>query len=100
MTYRTPVDEELEIVGSVNVTLSLPEELVERASAAGLLSSEQVSAWLEAELARGEHLKTLHGDLDRLRAASAPLSDEEVQALVNEEIHAYRADKRANSPNH
>jgi hypothetical protein len=81
-------------VGSVKVTLSLPEELVERANAAGLLSSEQVGAWLEAELARGEQLKTLRRDLDKLRAVSDPLSDEEVQALVNEEIHAYRAEKR------
>jgi anti-sigma factor RsiW len=77
----------------VNVMLEIPEELAERASAAGLLSSEQVSAWLEAELERKEHLKTLRADLERLRAISEPLSDEAVTALVDEEIQAYRAEK-------
>lgn len=79
----------------VNITLQLPEELAERAEAAGLLSSAQVSAWLEAELSRKEHLKLLRADLERLRAVSEPLSDEEVTALVDEEIHAYRAEKYA-----
>jgi post-segregation antitoxin (ccd killing protein) len=79
----------------VNITLQLPEELAERATAAGLLSSEQVSAWLEAELSRKEHLKLLQADLERLRAVSEPLGDDEVTALVDEEIHTYRAEKRS-----
>jgi hypothetical protein len=77
----------------INVTLQLPEELAERATAAGLLSSEQISAWLEAELDRKDHLKLLRADLERLRAVSEPLSDDEVTALVDEEISAYRAEK-------
>lgn len=38
------------------ITFELPADLVERAQAAGLLTSEQVSRWLEHELQR----ETLH----------------------------------------
>lgn len=36
----------------VNVTLQLPEDLAERAEAAGLLTSERVAEWLRGELER------------------------------------------------
>lgn len=79
----------------VNVTLPLPEELVERANAAGLLAPEQISAWLETALERKNQLEQLRNNLARLREVSQPLSDDEVAELVNAEIQAYRAEKRA-----
>jgi post-segregation antitoxin (ccd killing protein) len=80
---------------SVNVTLSLPDELVERAEAAGLLTSAQFSAWIEMALTRHDELERLRADLTRLRAAAEPLGEAEVNALVSAEIKAYRAEKRA-----
>lgn len=79
----------------VNVTLPLPQELVERANAAGLLAPEQISAWLEIALERKNQIDQLQADLMRLREVSQPLSDDEASDLVNAEIQAYRAEKRA-----
>ena len=54
----------------VEITLKLPEELVRDAEEFGLLDEQVITELLQAEL------------------------DERVNKLVNEEIHAYRAEKR------
>ena len=56
---------------TIEVTLKLPEELVRDAREFGLLDQYVMTTLLQAEL------------------------DRRVNELVNEEIHAYRAEKRA-----
>ena len=57
----------------IEVRLNLPEDLVEDAREFGLLETEAMTAILRREL------------------------DDRVNALVNKEIHDYRAEKRASS---
>lgn len=84
---------------SVNVTVELPESLVEQARAAGILSSERIAALLEMELAREAAWKRLYQAADAVRESAATeygkLSDDEVMQLVDEEIHIMRAEERA-----
>ena len=73
------------------VTLLLPEELVERAEAAGLLTESSVTRWLEVQLEQEAARKRYLQTLDDLRSTEPPMTPEEIQA----EIDAYRADKRS-----
>ncbi len=70
----------------VNVTFSLPQELVEKAKAAGLLANEQFESWLRRELARLQHLNGFADTVEKLRSLEPPLTQEEIDA----EIEAYR----------
>jgi hypothetical protein len=78
----------------IDITLNLPQELVERARSAGLLSEEQVERWLNAELERQAKLDRLFSKMDRLAELEPPLTEEEITA----EIRAYRAEKRQDNP--
>jgi hypothetical protein len=86
---------------SVNVTVELPESLVEQARAAGILSNERIAALLEMELAREAAWNQLYQAADIVRESAASeygeLSEDEVMQLVNEEIHIMRAEKEAKS---
>ena len=74
----------------VDVTLSLPQDLVERARSAGLLTEEQIERWLIDELDRQRKLDRFFGKLDRLAEIEPPMTEEE----INAEIEAYRREKR------
>lgn len=76
----------------VDVTLNLPQELVERARLAGLLSEEQIERWLNEELDRQTRLNRLFTKLDRLAEIEPAMTEDEILA----EIDAYR---RENTPN-
>lgn len=82
-------------MSTVDVTLTLPEDLAARAKAAGLLTDEQFAIWLEKELERKERIKAYFADLDKLSAIQPPLTQEEIDA----EIQAYRDEQAALSPN-
>ena len=72
-------------------TVSLPEDLIDRAKASGVLTDERLSALVEAELIRQKRLDSYFETLDKLAALEPPLSQEE----INEEIRAYRAESTA-----
>ncbi len=72
------------------ITLSLSEDLIARATAAGVLTDERLSALLEAELTRQKRLDSYFETLDKLAALEPPLTPDE----INEEIRAYREEKR------
>ena len=72
---------------TVDVTLSLPEDLVERAKSEGLLSDSQVAAWIEAELERRSRIKQLREDIQTLRAFEPPLTQEEIDAEIAASRH-------------
>jgi hypothetical protein len=67
---------------NIDVTLSLPEELVTRAQSEGLLNDKQIAAWLEAELTRRTKIKQLREDVQKLRSFEPPLTQEEIDAEI------------------
>ena len=76
------------------LTIELPDELVDEARDAGLLSPEEIEAMLRERL-RKRHVSELFEIADRLAAVDLPpMTEEEVQA----EVDAVRAERRANRP--
>ena len=76
---------------TLELTLNLPDELANKAQAAGLLNSEAIEKLLREQLRKqaGEELRVM---LNKAGASSAlPMSEDEIQA----EIEAYRAQRRA-----
>lgn len=73
----------------VDVTINLPQELVERAKSAGLLTNAEVERWLVDELDRQQRLDRFFGKLDKLQNVEPPITPEEIDA----EIDAYRREK-------
>lgn len=69
-------------MSNVDITLSLPEELVERAKSEGLLDEERVAAWLETELLRRSRIKTLRADIQKLRSMQPPLTQEDIDGEI------------------
>jgi Arc/MetJ-type ribon-helix-helix transcriptional regulator len=75
------------------ITVSLPDELAQRAESAGLLSDDAIRQLLEDAMRRDAGRRLLQ-IADHLRAAGIPsMSDEEVAA----EVRAARAQRRARS---
>jgi hypothetical protein len=75
----------------VDVTLKLPEELVEKARAAGLLTDERVGEWLRTELERQRRVNRLFETIDQLAVLEPALTQEEIDA----ELRADKAEKAA-----
>lgn len=75
---------------AVTLTLNLPQDLVDQARSAGLLTEAQIEQWLIDELDRQRKLDRFFGQLDRLVAIKPPITEAE----VNAEIEAHRQEKR------
>jgi post-segregation antitoxin (ccd killing protein) len=89
---------------NVQVTVDLPESLVEEARAAGLLNSERIAILLEQELKREAAWEQFSASAAEIRASAEELnglSDDEIMKLVDEEIDQMRAETRrpSGSPN-
>jgi hypothetical protein len=78
------------MMATIDVTLNLPEELVEKAREAGVLTDARMAALIEAEVVRQTHLQRFQSKLRQLRALEPALTQDEIDA----EIEAYRAEKR------
>jgi post-segregation antitoxin (ccd killing protein) len=76
---------------TIDLTLNIPDDLANKAQAAGLLSSEAIERLLREQLRKqaGQDLRAMLNKADA--SGVAPMSEEEVQA----EIDAYRAERRA-----
>ncbi|MGH9607484.1 MAG: hypothetical protein ACRD3N_17480 [Terracidiphilus sp.] len=74
------------------VQITLPDQLAQEAERAGLLSSERLEEWLEAQL-KLRRLDELFEAMDRMSEVddSPPMTPEEIA----EEIKLMRAEKRA-----
>lgn len=72
------------------VTVTLPDDLVQQARQAGLLRPEALAALLR-EAMRERRLERLFATMDKLSELEPPLSEEEIAA----EIVAARAERRA-----
>jgi hypothetical protein len=66
----------------MEVTLTLPEKLVERAQAAGLLTEKRIATLLEAELRRTEALERFGSIIDAL--GESGMTEAEVEAELDE----------------
>lgn len=77
---------------TVDIRLSLPDELAREASARGLLTPEALQQLIDAEVERRRKIEQLFTTMDRLAALDQPpLSSDE----LNAEIEAARAERRA-----
>jgi len=77
------------------IQITLPDQLVQEAQQAGLLSPRLLEKWLRDQL-RAQRVDQLFSAMDRMAAVEEPaiMSPEEVA----EEIAAMRAERRASSP--
>ncbi len=69
---------------NIDVTLSLPEDLVERAKSEGLLDDTRIVAWLEGELERRSHIKQLRRDVQKLRSFEPSLTQDEIDTEIQD----------------
>jgi hypothetical protein len=72
------------------VTVTLPDDLVQQARQAGLLRSEALAALLR-EAMRERRIERLFATMDKLSELEPPLSEEDIAT----EIEAARAERRA-----
>ena len=83
---------------NVQITVDLPEALVEEARAAGILNNERIAAILERELRREEWWEQLSSTAASVREAAAEelasLSDDDIMRLVEAEIDQMRSEAR------
>jgi hypothetical protein len=78
---------------TIQITLTLPESLAERAKELGVLSDAEITRLIQAEVKRQEAKARLRSNLQKLRAVEPPITPEEIEA----EIHAYRQEKATKS---
>lgn len=77
---------------SLDITITLPDELAQQAKAKGLLTPQAIEQLIDAELARQRNIDELFASIDRLAAANIPpMTNDE----LNAEIRAARAERRA-----
>lgn len=85
----------------IDVTLHLPEDLVTRAKAQGVLSNERIAAFLQAELERIETWKTLDQTLDPIRedfrADHPDMTEADVLELMSDIVREARKDADSNA---
>lgn len=88
-------------MSDVDVTLRLPQSLVEKARAQGLLNNERIARLLTAEIERVERWHGLDQALEparkAFRADHPDMSEDDVAAMLNHIIDEVRAEDRADS---
>lgn len=88
-------------MAQVEVTLNLPEELVEQAKALGALNDSRVAQLLDIEVKRIQRWQAMQETLAQLQSDTrehfGELSDEEAMALVDTEVKKTRAERRKSS---
>jgi hypothetical protein len=80
---------------TIEITLKIPNELVERAKQTGVLREESLVQLIEAEVTRREAGQRLLEMMHTLQSVEPPLTPEEIDA----EIKAYRAEKATRRQN-
>jgi hypothetical protein len=80
---------------TIEITLKIPNELVERAKQTGVLREESLVQLIEAEVTRREAGQRLLEMMHNLQSVEPPLTPEEIDA----EIKAYRAEKATRHQN-
>jgi hypothetical protein len=75
---------------TTDITLHLPEQLVQQAQDAGILTDANVESFLKSELVRYQRRKALIANMEHLQHHELP-TDNEIEA----EIHAFRREQVA-----
>lgn len=87
-------------MSNIDVTLHLPEDLVARAQAQGILSNERIAAFLQSELERLEAWKTLDQTLDPIRedfrADHPDMTEDDVLNMMSDIVREVRKDADSN----
>ena len=76
------------------IRVDLPDPLAQTAKDAGLLEPQALEALISDELVRRRALGDLRRIAGRLSPGGWPVTEEDVRRAVQEEIDAYRAEKR------
>lgn len=88
-------------MSTIDVTLHLPEDLVTRAKAQGVLNSERIAAFLMSELERLETWKTLDQILDPIRedfrADHPDMTEDDVLELMSDMVREVRKDTNSDA---
>jgi hypothetical protein len=81
-------------MSDIDITVSLPEELVARARTEGLLDDKRIALLLEAALERIDRWRTLDKQLEPLRdtfhAQYADMNEDEIMDMINDVVHEVR----------
>ncbi|GEM_PF-1920434 len=82
-------------MSDIEITLSLPAELVERATKEGILNNSRVASWLQTEVERIERWRSFSEEMEPVRAAFraeyTDMTEDEVIAMLNEDVQEVRA---------
>lgn len=79
---------------SIELTLTLPDDVAKQAKAANLLNPETIAALIEQELERQNQVDQLFRAMDRLAKVEIemrPLTESEIEVEVDAARHARRA---------
>lgn len=77
---------------SIQMTLTLPDKLAQRAKAANLLTPTAIASLIEQELQRQNQVEQLFFDMERLADADLPpLTEAEIEAEISAARHARRS---------
>jgi hypothetical protein len=77
---------------SIQLTLTLPDDVAKQAKAANLLNPESIAALIEQELERQNQVDQLFRAMDRLaKVELRPLTEAEIEAEIDATRHARRA---------
>lgn len=89
-------------MSDVDITVSLPMELVERARTEGILNDRRIAPLLEAEVERIEHWHALDQALkparEAFRAEHPTMTEDEIMDMINEVVHEVRPDHDQHQP--
>lgn len=86
-------------MSDVDITVSLPAELVERARTEGILNDQRIALLLEAEVERIERWRELDQTLEPVRAAFRAehpnMTEDELMDMINQAVHEVRSERRS-----
>jgi hypothetical protein len=81
-------------MSDVDITVSLPEELVARARTEGILNDKRIALLLEAEMERIDRWRILDKELEPVRQAfrseHSNLTEDEIMSLINDVVDEVR----------
>ncbi len=79
-------------MSDIDITLRLPEELVEKARANGILNNERIARLLQAEVERIETWRALNAAMEparqAFRADHPGMTDDDVTDMIHDLLHA------------
>ncbi len=86
-------------MSDVDIRVTLPAELVERARTEGILNDQRIALLLEAEVERIERWHALDQSLEPARAAFRTdhpnMTEDELMDMINKAVHEVRTERQS-----